>query len=134
MEPDPSAACHAEWLWIFGVHEMVRTGMGLFWLVREHADAAATHKQCCRRRMRGSLPRYRGRADICWRWKDEDELAGAVEIGRLGSDQAKAIRAEAERVATSIESRAWPFTPEVAMWRPDPQWPIPELLSGWDRP
>jgi len=73
-------------------------------------------------------------ADLCWRWKDEDELAGAVEIGRLGSDQAKAIRAEAERVATSIESRAWPFTPEVAMWRPDPQWPIPELLSGWDRP
>lgn len=69
-----------------------------------------------------------------WRWKDEDELAEAVLVGRLNANQASDIRAEGERVAAMIDAHAWPFTPEVAMWRPDPEWPIPELPAGWDQP
>jgi hypothetical protein len=71
--------------------------------------------------------------DRSWRWKDEDELAEAVLIGRLSEEQASDIRGEGERVALMIDAGAWPFTSEVAMWRPDPEWPIPLLSAGWDK-
>ena len=71
--------------------------------------------------------------DRSWRWKDEDELAEAVLVGRVTADQARDIRAEGERVAAVIDGGEWPFTSEVAMWRPEPDWPIPELPAGWDQ-
>ncbi len=71
--------------------------------------------------------------DRSWRWKDEDELVEAVLVGRLDADRARDIRAEGERVATMIDAGEWPFTPEAAMWRPEPEWPIPELPTGWDQ-
>lgn len=71
--------------------------------------------------------------DLSWRWKDEDELVEAVHVGRLSAEQAIAIRAGGERVAAMIDKRMWPFTSEAAAWRPDPEWPIPELSADWDQ-
>ncbi|MGI8483790.1 MAG: DUF402 domain-containing protein [Thermomicrobiales bacterium] len=71
--------------------------------------------------------------DRSWRWKDEDELAEAVLVGRLNAYQANDIRVEGERVAAMIDAGEWPFTSDVAKWRPDPEWSIPELPAGWDQ-
>jgi uncharacterized protein len=63
-----------------------------------------------------------------WSWKDEDELAEAVERGLLTPAEAEAARAEGERVLAE-----WPFPTGWEEWRPDPSWPIPELPKEWDR-
>lgn len=65
--------------------------------------------------------------DGSWAWKDADELREAVRLGRFTEDEARAIRAEGERV---IEERPWPTGWEE--WRPDPSWRVPELPRGWD--
>lgn len=62
--------------------------------------------------------------DGSWRWKDEDELADAVRAGRV--DEA-AARAEGERVLAEA-----PFPTGWEGYRPDPDWPVPELPAGWD--
>jgi hypothetical protein len=68
--------------------------------------------------------------DLSWRWKDEDELAQAVVLGRLTEVQAAAIRREGERVVEDIEARRWPFDGSLNNWRPDPAWRVPELRQG----
>jgi hypothetical protein len=65
--------------------------------------------------------------DGSWSWKDEDELEEAVRLGRFTPKQALAIRREGERV---LEERPWPTGWED--WKPDPEWPLPELPTGWD--
>ena len=60
-----------------------------------------------------------------WRWKDEEELAEAVERGYLSEDETGAIRAEAERV---IAADSFPTGWED--WEPDPSWPVPSLPAG----
>lgn len=62
-----------------------------------------------------------------WYWKDEDEFAAAQRVGRFSTEQAAAIRAEGEAVVEMIESRRWPLNAGWERWRPDPEWPIPEL-------
>lgn len=57
-----------------------------------------------------------------WEWKDEDDLAEAVEIGIHTAEEAAAIRAEGERVIAE-----WPFPTGWEEWRPDPAWPLPTL-------
>jgi hypothetical protein len=64
-----------------------------------------------------------------WYWKDEDEFAAAQSVGRFTAEQAAAIRAEGEAVVATIEARAWPMDADWERWRPDPAWPIPELLN-----
>jgi predicted RNA-binding protein associated with RNAse of E/G family len=65
--------------------------------------------------------------DGTWSWKDEDHLAAAVARGRFSEEEARAIRAEGERV---IAERPWPTGWEE--WRPDPSWVRPQLPDGWD--
>ena len=71
--------------------------------------------------------------DLRWRWKDEDELAGAVRLGIYSREQAAAIRAEGERVIEAIEDRRPPFDGRWEGWRPDPACGIPTAPPGWDR-
>jgi len=71
--------------------------------------------------------------DRSWRWKDEDELAEAVEIGLFSADKAAQIRAEGERAIERIESWSPPFDEGWEHWRPTPAWPTPQLPYGWDR-
>jgi hypothetical protein len=59
-----------------------------------------------------------------WRWKDEDELAEAVQLGLFTPDEAVAIRAEGERVIANLPSllpTGWED------WLPDPAWPRLDL-------
>jgi hypothetical protein len=57
-----------------------------------------------------------------WRWKDEHDLARAVEQGFIPEREAAAIRAEARRVIA-----ADPFPTGWEDWEPDPSWPLPDL-------
>ena len=61
-----------------------------------------------------------------WRWKDEDELAEAVELGIWTERQAEEIRAEGERV---LEASPWPTGWED--WRPPEQWGPLGLPRDW---
>jgi hypothetical protein len=71
--------------------------------------------------------------DRSWRWKDEDHLAEAVEIGLFTREKADAIRAEGERAIERIESWKPPFSKEWESWRPDSAWPLPQIPAGWDK-
>ena len=59
-----------------------------------------------------------------WRWKDEDELEEAVELGIWTPEEAADIRAEGER---ALAEAPWPTGWED--WRPPADWgplPLPE--------
>jgi hypothetical protein len=66
-------------------------------------------------------------ANGTWAWKDEDDLAHALELGIFDEELAATARAEGERV---IEERPWPTGWEG--WRPPEGWgPLP-LPEDWD--
>ena len=65
------------------------------------------------------------------RWKDEDHLERAVDIGWISADDARRVRSEGERVIERAARREYPFDGELISWRPDPAWPIPELPPDW---
>ncbi len=70
--------------------------------------------------------------DLAWRWKDEDEFADAISIGRFSREEATVIRAEGERAIADIEARRWPFDAGYEHWRPDPAWEIPAMPRDWN--
>jgi hypothetical protein len=70
--------------------------------------------------------------DGSWRWKDEDELAEAVDHGLFTREQAVDFRAEGEQAVARILDREPPFDRDWSSWRPDPSWPRPALPNGWD--
>jgi hypothetical protein len=63
------------------------------------------------------------RPDGTWAWKDEDELAEAVELGIFDEAAAARVREEGERV---IAAAPWPTGWES--WRPPPAWSEPLAL------
>ncbi|HLE96560.1 MAG TPA: DUF402 domain-containing protein, partial [Candidatus Thermoplasmatota archaeon] len=67
----------------------------------------------------------RGPDETAWRWKDEDELAWAVEEGRCTPELAARIRAEGERAIGMITGGEPPFDRDWSAWRPDPAWSVP---------
>lgn len=66
-------------------------------------------------------------SDGSWRWKDEDELEVAVDVGFLSREPAAAFRAEGERMIAE-----WPFPTGWEDWRADPSWPVPSLPGNWE--
>lgn len=70
--------------------------------------------------------------DGTWRWKDEEELAEAVDLGLFTDEEAAAFRAEGQRAAARILDREPPFDHDWSGWRPDPSWPTPSLPEGWE--
>jgi hypothetical protein len=68
-----------------------------------------------------------------WHWKDVDEFERHARDGRFTPGEAAAIRAEGERVAARLDRGERWWDERWASWEPDPGWPIPELLPGWDR-
>jgi hypothetical protein len=73
--------------------------------------------------------------DRSWRWKDEDHLAEAVEVGLFSPEKARAIRAEGDRAIERIEAWSAPFDEGWENWRqrPDATWPVPAIPAGWNR-
>jgi hypothetical protein len=67
-----------------------------------------------------------------WRWKDEEELALAAALGVYTPEQAADIRAAGEAAVTQFLARKPPFDRDWRVWRPQPEWKVPELPSGWD--
>jgi hypothetical protein len=68
-----------------------------------------------------------------WSWKDEDELAEAVENGLFTDEETETFRRWGELARDRILRREPPFDRDWAGWSPDPSWPIPRLPEGWDR-
>jgi len=68
-----------------------------------------------------------------WHWKDEDEFEAAVALGVYSPDEARAIRAEGERVIKRLEAGEPPFCDGWESWSPPDKWPVPSLPKGWDR-
>jgi hypothetical protein len=67
-----------------------------------------------------------------WHWKDEDELADAVDRGLFTPEEASDFRDWGERAVERILSMEPPFDRSWDIWRPDPAWDVPELPDGWD--
>jgi len=74
--------------------------------------------------------------DRSWRWKDEDELDERVGLpGYWTAEGAAAIRADGDGVVAAVEAGRFPFDGTWCDFRPDPDWPLPELpVAGWDTP
>jgi Protein of unknown function (DUF402) len=62
--------------------------------------------------------------DGSWQWKDEDELAEAVNLGLFSKNEAMSIRAEGERVIDGLP-RLLPTGWED--WLPDASWSVEAL-------
>lgn len=69
--------------------------------------------------------------DRTWEWKDEDEFAIVQERGLILPADARAIRAEGERIIAAAEANAWPFNAGWEHWQPDPAWTVPMMPEGW---
>jgi hypothetical protein len=69
-----------------------------------------------------------------WRWKDEDELARAVRAGLFSQAEAADFYDWGKRAVDRVLASEPPFDRAWEDWQPDPGWPVPELLDGWDRP
>ena len=70
--------------------------------------------------------------DRSWRLKDEDELALAVELGRLTAVQGEAVRAEGQRAVDEIERNEAAYADGWENWRPNGEFKPPKLIPGWD--
>ena len=67
-----------------------------------------------------------------WRWKDEGELARAVDLGLFTSLEANDIRSAGEHALTLFLARRPPFDRDWDQWRPPADWTVPALPDGWD--
>lgn len=68
-----------------------------------------------------------------WKWKDEDELAYAIEQGVYTRAEADGLYAEGLRALERLRAERAVFE-RWAAWRPDPAWPPATLPAGWDAP
>lgn len=69
--------------------------------------------------------------DMSWSWKDVDEFEELIGRGFFTESQISSIRAEADLMVRTIENEGSPFSDGWENWRPDTNWPIPEVPDGW---
>ena len=69
--------------------------------------------------------------DMSWSWKDVDEFEELTDRGFFTERQILSIRAEADRMVQTIENRESPFSDGWENWRPDTNWPVPEVPDDW---
>jgi predicted RNA-binding protein associated with RNAse of E/G family len=67
-----------------------------------------------------------------WSWKDEDELAEAVERGLFTPQDERWFHHWGERAVERVLLREVPFDRDWSTWRPDPSWGVPVLPQGWE--
>jgi hypothetical protein len=67
-----------------------------------------------------------------WSWKDEDELAEAVDAGLFTDEDAAWFRYWGERAVEHVLLREPPFDEDWSQWRPDPGWEEPTLPEDWE--
>jgi hypothetical protein len=66
-----------------------------------------------------------------WHWKDEDELAWAIDNAWMSADRDRELRAEGERALERFRQRDEPLDEDWLGFRPAPSWTIPLLPDGW---
>ncbi len=66
-----------------------------------------------------------------WAWKDEDELAEAVDRGLFTEEDTAWFRYWGERAVEHVLLREPPFDEDWSTWRPDPAWEEPVLPNDW---
>jgi hypothetical protein len=66
-----------------------------------------------------------------WRWKDEEELEEAVDLGVYTRQEAEEIRAAGEQALARFLACNPPFDRAWDQWRPDPGWSVPQLSVDW---
>ena len=57
-----------------------------------------------------------------------------VSTGLITQQATDEIRAEGRRAIARLEAHAPPFNEGWEQWKPNPEWPIPELPSNWQIP
>jgi predicted RNA-binding protein associated with RNAse of E/G family len=67
-----------------------------------------------------------------WAWKDEEELAEAIDGGLFTDEDAAWFHYWGERAVEHVLLREPPFDDDWSSWRPDPAWHEPVLPAGWD--
>ncbi len=70
-------------------------------------------------------------SDMSWSWKDVDEFEELIDRGFFTESQISSIQTEADRMVHAIENRRAPFSDGWENWRPDANWPIPEVPEDW---
>ncbi|MXY20929.1 MAG: DUF402 domain-containing protein [Dehalococcoidia bacterium] len=69
--------------------------------------------------------------NMAWSWKDADEFEELIGRGFFTESQISSIRTEADRTVRAIENRESPFSGAWKDWRPDTEWPVPEVPDDW---
>ncbi|WP_432995087.1 DUF402 domain-containing protein [Dactylosporangium sp. CA-233914] len=70
-----------------------------------------------------------------WQWKDEEEFLERLALpDHYWVEDEAAVRDEGLRVVEEIEAGAFPFDGTWTDFRPAPEWELPDLTPGWDRP
>ncbi|MEV4826442.1 DUF402 domain-containing protein [Micromonospora sp. NPDC049274] len=73
--------------------------------------------------------------DRSWQLKDEQEFNERIGHRLYWSpDQAREIRAEADRMTQLVREGHFPFDGSWCSFRPDASWAVPQIPTGWDRP
>ena len=70
--------------------------------------------------------------DRNWRWKDQDELDLAVELGRMTPELGKAVRAEGQLAVEEIEHNGGTYSEGWEHWRPEAPLTPPKLARDWN--
>lgn len=65
--------------------------------------------------------------DMSWSWKDADEFQELTARGFFSREEESAVRAEANRMVSTIERRGAPFCDGWEDWQSDSNWPRPHL-------
>jgi hypothetical protein len=71
--------------------------------------------------------------DRSWEWKDQADFDTALDRGILDPDLRLHLLDEAQRVLTMSDRQDGPFDPTWTTWKPDPDWPMPQLPSAYGR-
>ena len=67
-----------------------------------------------------------------WAWKDEEELAEAIDADLFTDEDASWFHYWGEPAVEHVLLREPQFDDDWSSWRPDPVWPEPVLPEGWD--
>ncbi|WP_433089883.1 DUF402 domain-containing protein [Dactylosporangium sp. CA-052675] len=73
--------------------------------------------------------------DRTWEWKDEEEFLERLALPEhYWVEDEAAVREEGLRVVKEIEAGGFPFDGTWTDFMPPPEWELPGLEAGWDRP
>jgi Protein of unknown function (DUF402) len=67
-------------------------------------------------------------------WKDLVGFDQRIALGLIGASEAESVRRSMRMVEERIAARAGVFDGSLVDWKPEPDWPVPQLPDAWDAP